>query len=112
MTEGPDGDWFDKGRRTDVAGFGANNWQYWAASPLKRWWRENWFQPVARIGELGNYEHGSSAGRPLPIFHSNDKCPAADSKRHADGKTTVETVSFPIARSILPESEDRQNQGG
>jgi hypothetical protein len=23
----------------------------------KRWWRENWFQPVVRIGALGNYEH-------------------------------------------------------
>jgi hypothetical protein len=27
------------------------------ASPFKRWWRENWFQPVVRIGALGNYEH-------------------------------------------------------
>ena len=33
------------------------SWQHWAASPLKRWWRENWFQPVVRIGALGNYEH-------------------------------------------------------
>ena len=54
----------------------------------------------------------ASAAAPLPVFHLNDKCPAADSKRHADGKTTVETVSFPIARSFLPESEDRENQGG
>jgi len=54
----------------------------------------------------------ASAAAPSPVFHLNDKCPTADSKRHADGKTTVETVSFPIARSILPESEDRENQGG
>ena len=33
------------------------SWQHWAASPLKRLWRENWFQPVVRIGALGNYEH-------------------------------------------------------
>jgi uncharacterized protein (DUF2235 family) len=83
MPEGPDTDWFDKGRRTDVAGFGSDDWQHWAASPLKRWWRENWFQPVARIGELGNYEHVLQPDAPLPAFHLNDQCPAADNKRDA-----------------------------
>jgi len=83
MNDGPDGAWFDKGRRTDLAGFAADSWQHWAASPLKRWWRENWFQPVARIGELGNYEHVLQPAAPLPVFHFNDACPAADEKSQA-----------------------------
>ena len=33
---------------------------------LKRWWRENWFQPIARIGEVGNYEHVLQPAAPLP----------------------------------------------
>jgi hypothetical protein len=58
-------DWFDKSIRTDVGGFAARGVHY-AASPLKRWWRENWFQPVARIGEVGNYEHVLTPAAPLP----------------------------------------------
>ena len=57
MEGGPDGEWFDQGRRVDVAGFSADSWRHYSATPLKRWWRENWFQPIARIGEVGNYEH-------------------------------------------------------
>jgi hypothetical protein len=41
-------------------------WHY-MASPLKRWWRENWFQPIARIGEVGNYEHVLQPDAPLPV---------------------------------------------
>jgi uncharacterized protein (DUF2235 family) len=83
VNEGPDSEWFDKGRRTDVAGFAADGWRHWSASPLKRWWRENWFQPIARIGEVGNYEHVLQPVAPLPLLRSNDKCPAADEKRQA-----------------------------
>jgi uncharacterized protein (DUF2235 family) len=80
MDDDVDGAWFDKGVRTDVAGFGADNWRHFSASPLKRWWRENWFQPIARIGEVGNYEHVLQPGAPLPAF-SSGACPMADEKR-------------------------------
>jgi uncharacterized protein (DUF2235 family) len=83
MDEGPDGEWFDKDRRTDVAGFTSDGWRHLSASPLKRWWRENWFQPIARIGEVGNYEHVLQPVAPLPVLRSNDECPAADEKRQA-----------------------------
>jgi hypothetical protein len=66
MEEGVDGEWFDKGIRADVAGFAAENIRHYLASPLKRWWRENWFQPIARIGEVGNYEHVLQPAAPLP----------------------------------------------
>jgi hypothetical protein len=76
-------DWFDKDVRTDVGGFAVadvvppeENWFDAArmkrylllliAAPLKRWWQENWFQPIARIGERGNYEHVLKPAAPLP----------------------------------------------
>jgi hypothetical protein len=83
MNEGPEGAWFDKGRRTDIAGFAADGWPYLSASPLKRWWRENWFQPIARIGRVGNYEHVLQPVAPLSAFRSNKDCPAAEQKREA-----------------------------
>ena len=66
MDEGVNGEWFDKGIRADVAGFSADSIRHYTAAPLKRWWRENWFQPIARIGEVGNYEHVLQPGAPLP----------------------------------------------
>jgi uncharacterized protein (DUF2235 family) len=83
IDEGPGGEWFDKGRRTDVAGFSADDWLHLAASPLKRWWREVWFQPIARIGEVGNYEHVLRPVAPLPVLRSNEECSEADKKRAA-----------------------------
>ena len=75
--------WFDKEVHSDVGGFAAasvvppgESWfsvrniehylPYYAAAPLKRWWRENWFQPIARIGERGNYEQALRPAAPLP----------------------------------------------
>jgi hypothetical protein len=69
MDEGVNGEWFDKGIRADVAGFAAQRMRQYMASPLKRWWRESWFQPVARIGEVGNYEHVLRPDAPLPSGH-------------------------------------------
>jgi uncharacterized protein (DUF2235 family) len=67
MENGPEGEWFDQGRRADVIGFAADSWRHYAATPLKRWWRENWFQPIARIGKLGNYDHVLEPVEPLPV---------------------------------------------
>ncbi|SFK71018.1 DUF2235 domain-containing protein [Methylocapsa palsarum] len=64
--EGVRGAWFDKDRRTDVAGFEADDVVHAVATPLKRWWGEKWFQPIARIGVAGNYEHPLKPSAPLP----------------------------------------------
>ncbi|HET6375945.1 MAG TPA: hypothetical protein VFF88_07825, partial [Methylocella sp.] len=79
MGEGPDGEWFDKGIRTDVAGFTSNTLVHVAASPLKRWWFENWFAPIARIGHAGNYEHALRPAAPLPAGDFG-KCPLGKPK--------------------------------
>ncbi|MGZ9271902.1 MAG: hypothetical protein ACXW6T_22490, partial [Candidatus Binatia bacterium] len=72
MDEGVNGEWFDKGIRADVAGFSADSIRLYTAAPLKRWWRENWFQPIARIGEVGNYEHVLQPDAPLPSVRFKD----------------------------------------
>jgi hypothetical protein len=51
------GDWFDCTHRADVAGFLSDSFIFWISTPLKRWWGQNWFKPIARIGELGNDEY-------------------------------------------------------
>jgi hypothetical protein len=33
---------------------------------LKHWWRENYFQPIARVGNIGNYEYPLHPAAPLP----------------------------------------------
>lgn len=75
--------WFDKEVHSDSGGFAAaslvpphGSWfslrniehylPYYAAAPLKRWWREDWFQPIVRIGERGNYEQVLRPAAPLP----------------------------------------------
>src|SRR5215813_13945095 len=66
-----------------LAGFAADSWRHLSASPLKRWWRENWFQPIARIGEVGNYEHVLQPAAPLPLLRPSEPCPAANEQRQA-----------------------------
>jgi uncharacterized protein (DUF2235 family) len=73
MGSGVQGAWFDKGSRTDVAGFPtasggrADVGRHLIASPLKRWWRADWFQPIARIGAAGNYEQVLQPAAPLTV---------------------------------------------
>lgn len=49
--------WFDRKTPTDPRGFTAHNLMYVGATPLKRWWREPWFTPIARVGKSGNQEY-------------------------------------------------------
>ena len=58
--------WFDRGTPADVTGFAANSVAHYAATTLKRWWRENYFRPIARIGNIGNYEYPLHPAAPLP----------------------------------------------
>jgi uncharacterized protein (DUF2235 family) len=58
--------WFDGGTPADVTGFGANSGARYAALLGKRWWRENYFRPIARVGNIGNYEYPLHPVAPLP----------------------------------------------
>jgi uncharacterized protein (DUF2235 family) len=64
--KGPEYAWFDKGMPADVGGFGINSVPHFTAMTLKRWWRENYFQPIARVGNIGNYEYPLHPAAPLP----------------------------------------------
>ena len=57
--------WFDKNEPTDVRGFGSETLTYYLATPLKRWWGQNWFKPVVRLGALGNDEYVLEPVAPL-----------------------------------------------
>lgn len=64
--DGPD--WFDYSRHTDVEGYPIEGWD-WVhilATPIKRWWTQNWFKPIARIGAGGNDEYPLDPVTPLP----------------------------------------------
>jgi hypothetical protein len=59
--------WFDKGTPADVNGFGVTtSGAHFAGLTLRRWWRENYFRPVARVGRFGNYEYPLHPTVPLP----------------------------------------------
>jgi len=62
MTEGLD--WFDRGEHTDIGGF-ESDWTFVLPSLFRRWWRENWFMPIARIGVRGNDEYPLAPVDPL-----------------------------------------------
>lgn len=62
----PEYAWFDRGTPADVAGFGIDSVPHFAAMTLKRWWRESYFQPIARVGRFGNYEYPLHPAAPLP----------------------------------------------
>jgi uncharacterized protein (DUF2235 family) len=78
-------EWFDGGHRADLSGFDSDTLVHWAALGLKQSWRGKWFQPLARIGVLGNDEyllepvapfsvHDGYAGR----LHTPDPCQPLD----------------------------------
>ncbi|MDQ6703582.1 MAG: DUF2235 domain-containing protein [Pseudomonadota bacterium] len=90
-----DEEWFDKGIRTDVAGFTADSMRHYMALPLKRWWWENWFQPIARIGEIGNYEHVLQPAAPLPVVHF-EGCRPKEEKR-LSGWDAIKNTPSPAA---------------
>lgn len=50
-------EWFDGGHRADLGGFDSDTLVHVAGWGLKQWWRGKWFQPIARIGVLGNDEY-------------------------------------------------------
>jgi uncharacterized protein (DUF2235 family) len=59
-------DWFDRITHTDAEGFPSHSLMQYLGVPLRRWWARNWFQPIARIGELGNDEYVLEPVNPPP----------------------------------------------
>jgi hypothetical protein len=90
-----DDDWFDKGVRTDVGGFVANSVPIYMVAALKRWRQENWFQPIARIGELGNYEHVLQPAAPLPVVDFS-RCQPSQEK-HLSGWDAIKDTRNPVS---------------
>ncbi len=78
-------EWFDKSIPVDVAGFSTDGIRHALASPLKRWWREKWFQPIARVGLYGNYEYPLKPAAPLAEANFS-QCPKPP-----------ESKAFPVA---------------
>ena len=103
MDEGVNGEWFDKGIRADVAGFPADGMRHYTASPLKRWWRENWFQPIARIGEVGNYEHVLQPDAPLPSVRFKDCRPPQE---ELSGLDAIKNTSLPAPEEFKKKQLD------
>jgi len=49
--------WIDNDIPADIRGFSSNNLALWLGLPLRRWWTESWFKPIAQIGKLGNDQY-------------------------------------------------------
>jgi uncharacterized protein (DUF2235 family) len=84
------GDWFDHAIRTDVAGTPADNPVLYLAIPLRRWWAENYFKPVVRVGSVGNDEYVLEPERafsPLPYCRSPEVYGTAVTKPGEEGLT-------------------------
>ncbi len=62
-------EWFDGGHRADLGGFDSDTVVHMAGWGLKQSWRGKWFQPIARIGVLGNDEY---LLEPLAPFSQRD----------------------------------------
>lgn len=89
-------EWFDKGVRTDVAGFPTKEFLHYTATPMKRWWTKNWFLPVARIGRFGNYEYALEPSAPLPVIDYANQCPGKSSA--LSGLDAIRDTPNPISQ--------------
>jgi hypothetical protein len=73
ITMATPGDWLDRTLGADVGGFPTAGFHHIVAFPLKRWWSEDWFKPIARIGESGNDEYVLNPVMPFsPFAYRND----------------------------------------
>jgi hypothetical protein len=94
------GDWFDRTTRADVAGFPGDNLIFRISTPLRRWWGQNWFKPIARIGEIGNDEYVLEPSEPFKPY-SYPACP-----EHRVGTLTTDNgvrakIEKDVAKKLL-----------
>jgi uncharacterized protein (DUF2235 family) len=90
------GDWFDRNTRADVGGFATDNFRHLLATLLKRFWRENWFKPIARVDRIGNDEYVLSPPEPFTP-DPYPPCPGAE----PSGTGVRAKISDEAARSLL-----------
>jgi hypothetical protein len=103
------GNWFDRTIRADVAGFPADNRRHMTATPLKRWWSEDWFKPIARIGEIGNDEYVLEPMDGYFDKHVYPQCPEID--RGKDDRDIRAKIRNDIAQKLMecaPTPEQRK----
>lgn len=48
--------YFDGAIMSDIAGFQDSSWRHALGLPFRRWWSADWFQPIARIGSVGDIQ--------------------------------------------------------
>jgi uncharacterized protein (DUF2235 family) len=99
-----DGDWFDASHRADVGGFGTDTLIHIVAQPLKRDWSENWFQPLARIGKLGDDEYVLAPVSPFAEHRYQKEIPTAE--RHSLPILASEAA---VAMACDPTPPDRKS---
>jgi uncharacterized protein (DUF2235 family) len=80
------GDWIDDTIRTDVHGFASNTLALGLGTGLRRWWTQNWFKPIARLGSLGNDEYVLDA---VPGSRSSSNQLVAEIKARRDGELFI-----------------------
>jgi uncharacterized protein (DUF2235 family) len=95
MTIPNEDDWFDKAIWTDVRGLPTDRLHHYLALPLKRWWTKSWFQPVARVGEKGNFEYALEPEQPLA------EVPLRECKAPPEPGTTVSDPASPATRKAV-----------
>ena len=81
-----------------------------SATPLKRWWVQNWFKPIARIGEIGNDEYVLDPSDPFDAFtYSDFPCPGIE--RETDGDGVRAKIKDEVGRELMkcaPTPESRK----
>jgi Uncharacterized alpha/beta hydrolase domain (DUF2235) len=99
-----DGDWFDASHRADVGGFATDTLIHTVAQPLKRDWSENWFQPIARIGNLGDDEYVLAPVSPFAEHRYQKEIPTTE--RHSLPILASEAA---VAMACDPTPPDRRS---
>ena len=92
------GDWFDRTIRADVAGFPADSLRLASATPLKRWWRQDWLKPIVRIGEIGNDEYVLEPAEPFEA-HSYPAC--TQIRRETNGHGVRAKIRDDVAQELM-----------
>ena len=80
--------WIDNDIPADAIGFPSNNLALWVGLPLRRWWTQNWFRPIAQIGKLGNDQYVLSQTDIVAVPGSANKV-VTDITARSDGELFI-----------------------